>query len=136
LSKLIYLDVDDTVFENDYPSIGEPMLEVIEALKKEKAEGAQIILYTLRNAQETEPVVLALFALGLEVDGVDPNKPYYDEIWDDRSRHPREFQPEHQFFHGSINCMRCKKVIEPLTDFVGEGEKFWHQDCHKKRLTG
>ena len=48
MKKIIAVDFDGTIVEDEYPDIGNPIFETIDRLKIERAGGAQIILWTCR----------------------------------------------------------------------------------------
>jgi hydroxymethylpyrimidine pyrophosphatase-like HAD family hydrolase len=96
--KIIASDFDGALCENKFPQIGEPKLKVIEALKKEKENGAKIILWTCREGSMLLEAVEWCKNLGLEFDAINDNlestvswmgynsrKIYATEYWDDRA---------------------------------------------------
>lgn len=97
--KVIAVDFDGVLFEADaWPNIGEPIRANIEALQKERRDGALLILWTCRTGHELDAAVAACFDIGLEFDAVNENLPELiekfggdcrkvcaDEYWDDRA---------------------------------------------------
>ena len=52
---MIYaIDFDGTLCSNAWPDIGEPNTEVIRFLKREQANGAELILWTMREGETLE----------------------------------------------------------------------------------
>ena len=100
--KIIAVDFDGTLFENKWPDIGEPIMEVIDYVKKEQAAGSKIILWTCRSGME---LVNALYYCKkycivfdavnknlpeiVEKYGVDARKIYADVYIDDMSYNHR-----------------------------------------------
>lgn len=99
MRKVIAVDFDDTLFTDDYPFVGDPIIRVIEAVKEEQKRGSKIILWTLRCGLPLERAVKACAQYGIHFDAVNENIPeviarwrgedsrkiYADEYWDDRA---------------------------------------------------
>ena len=96
--KVIAVDFDGTLFKTEYPTILEPIPGVVERAKREKANGAKLILWTCREGVELEEAVAACREQGIEFDAVncniperveawgsDPRKVGADEYWDNRA---------------------------------------------------
>ncbi len=96
--KIIAVDFDGTLCENDFPNIGAPRTEIIEKLLVEKRLGAKIILWTCRTDQQTKQAVEWCKERGLTFDAVNdnleeiktsfacnPRKIFAHEYWDDRA---------------------------------------------------
>lgn len=47
--RVIALDFDGTICENEYPKIGKPKMDVIQRALKEQEDGAALILWTCRE---------------------------------------------------------------------------------------
>jgi len=97
---IIAVDFDNTIVENEFPEIGEPLPGAFTWLKRWKDSGATLILYTLRSNHRTYGDVLTQAVefckeRGLEFDYVNENpeqsdwtdspKVYADYYIDDRS---------------------------------------------------
>jgi len=100
--RCIAIDFDGTLFEDNYPDVGPPIWRVINAAKKEKESGSELILWTTRRGPSLNAAVHACTSAGLEFDainkscqdwidywGEDTRKVGADEYWDDRSVNPR-----------------------------------------------
>lgn len=98
MRKAIAIDFDGCLFEAAWPSIGAPNLDVIQAARWEKENGAALILWTCRSGRPLEEAIAACRQYGLEFDavnanlperlqayGVDCRKVEADEYWDDRA---------------------------------------------------
>ncbi len=95
-SKVIAVDFDGTLVSHEYPEIGPEKPVVVEALRREKENGAHIILWTFRYGKELEAAVNWMEEKGIAPDSVNDNAPwlrhypsrkiFYHEIWDDRAR--------------------------------------------------
>lgn len=96
-SKVIAVDFDGCICSLDWPNIGTPNWEVIEALKKEKELGSKIVLWSCRCGALLQEAVDACNNWGIELDAVNTNVPEKleqydyidsrkisaDEYWDD-----------------------------------------------------
>ena len=103
-SKIIAVDFDGTLCTNNYPAIGDPVYETIEALKAEQIAGARVILWTCRVGERLEEALLWCGKYNIEVAEVNRNLPdiieifggdcrkiFAHEYWDDRAvRRPME----------------------------------------------
>lgn len=65
---IIAVDFDGTIVTHKYPEIGEPIPGAIEWLKRFQAEGAKLILWTMRSGAELEDAALYLMEMGVIVD--------------------------------------------------------------------
>lgn len=74
-SKIIAVDFDGTLCENNWPEIGEPRFGTIAYLLKEKKQGAKLILWTCRIGEMLEKAVEWCTEHGLEFDTVNENLP-------------------------------------------------------------
>ena len=70
------MDFDGTIFEDDFPNIGEPKLDVIEKLKEFIDTGlCEVALWTCREGEKLEEAIAACKEMGLEFDAVNENTP-------------------------------------------------------------
>lgn len=96
--KIIAVDFDGTLYTDDYPDIGEPIWRTINYCKKEKENGAILILWTCRNGADLTEAVELCERVGLTFDYVNENakesmfgyardsrKIYADEYIDDKA---------------------------------------------------
>lgn len=74
-NKIIAVDFDGTLCENNWPEIGEPKFGTITYLLKEKKQGAKLILWTCRVGEMLEKAVTWCAEHGLEFDAVNENLP-------------------------------------------------------------
>jgi len=95
--KVIAVDFDGCICKFAWPDIGEPNLEVIEALKEEKRNGTKIILWSCRCGELLDEAIKACSNWGISFDAVNENIPERlirygysesrkisaDEYWDD-----------------------------------------------------
>lgn len=56
-AKIIAIDFDGTIVEDDYPKIGTPRLFAFDTLKKLQMEGYRLILWTYRSGKTLEQAV-------------------------------------------------------------------------------
>lgn len=101
MRKVIAVDFDGTLFENAWPGIGAPRVNVIAAALQEQQNGAALILWTCRTGEALRAALKACEAQGLHFDAVndslpewkdsfdgDPRKIGATEYWDDRAVNP------------------------------------------------
>ena len=101
MRKVIAVDFDGTLFENAWPGIGAPRVNVIAAALREQQNGAALILWTCRTGESLRAALEACEAQGLHFDAVndslpewkdsfdgDPRKIGATEYWDDRAVNP------------------------------------------------
>lgn len=74
-NKIIAVDFDGTLCENNWPEIGEPKNEVITYLKNRQAAGDKLILWTCRVGEMLEKAVKWCIEQALEFDAVNENLP-------------------------------------------------------------
>jgi len=77
---IIAVDFDGTIVEHRFPHIGPPILNALKILKKLKAEGHILILWTYRSGGELEEAVKYCKRNGLEFNAV--NNSSMDEYSD------------------------------------------------------
>jgi len=75
MSKIIAIDFDGTLAEDNYPHIGEPIQANITRLKDEQANGAKIILWTCRRDCALENAVKWCAEHNIHFDAVNENLP-------------------------------------------------------------
>ena len=98
ISKIIAVDFDGCLVTNQYPDIGEPIIETISALKAEHENGAKIILWTCRRGKHLVDAVAWCVDQGIHLDAANRNLPevieafggdtrkiFTNEYWDDRA---------------------------------------------------
>lgn len=71
----IAVDFDGTIVENEYPSIGKPMLFAFETLKSLDKEGHKLILWTYRKGRELDEAVAFCKKNGIEFYAVNNDYP-------------------------------------------------------------
>lgn len=74
-NKIIAVDFDGTLCENNWPEIGEPKKEVITYPKSRQAAGDKLILWTCRVGEMLEKAVKWCVEQDLEFDAVNENLP-------------------------------------------------------------
>lgn len=79
-AKLIAVDFDGTIVENDYPGIGKPLPYAFEVLKQLQKDGHRLILWTFRFGRELHQAVDFCKKHGLEFYAV--NKSFPDEVFE------------------------------------------------------
>jgi hydroxymethylpyrimidine pyrophosphatase-like HAD family hydrolase len=102
LPYIVAVDFDDTLAETNFPDIIRPNLDLIEKLKKQRAQGTKIILWTSRDGYELVRAVHYCNKHGLNFDAVNENiqevkdltgndtrKVYANLYIDDKARIPK-----------------------------------------------
>lgn len=77
---IIAVDFDGTIVEHRYPKIGKALPNSIKVLKKLKAEGHILILWTYRSGDELNEAIKYCKKNGLEFDAINNNSK--DEVYD------------------------------------------------------
>jgi hypothetical protein len=70
---IIAVDYDGTLFEGDYPKIGNPIIEVIEKTKEFQQNGAELVLWTCREGLYLHEAIVRCREVGLEFDAINDN---------------------------------------------------------------
>lgn len=99
MRKIIAVDFDGVLCEDQWPQIGPEKKDNIELAKYRKQAGAALILWTCRCGEQLDEAVAWCRERGLEFDAVNENLPervaFYgtesrkisaDEYWDDKAR--------------------------------------------------
>lgn len=97
--KIIAVDFDGTLCENAWPEIGLPRLEVIGYVRKQREQGAKLILWTCREGPKLLDAIYWSALYGVYFDAVNTNLPssierfggdsrkiYADEYLDDKGK--------------------------------------------------
>lgn len=85
-NRIIAVDFDGTLCENEYPEIGIPHMDVIEYIKRRKAEGDKLILWTNRVNDKLDAAVQWSLEQGIIFDAVNDNLPEIVEAFGTNSR--------------------------------------------------
>jgi len=96
--KVMAVDFDGTLFENNWPEIGAPKPKIIQYVKDQQQQGTKLVLWTCREGQMLIDAVHACRNEGLYFDGInvnlqermdffhtDPRKIGAEEYLDDRA---------------------------------------------------
>ena len=73
--KIIAVDFDGTLCEDNWPEIGKPNKELITYLKDQQTVGNKVVLWTCRNGNRLLEAVTWCEKLGLQFDAVNENLP-------------------------------------------------------------
>lgn len=84
--KVIAVDFDGTLCENDFPRIGEAKLHVISALLQERDEGAKIILWTCREGRLLIEAQEWCLKQGLWFDAINESIPEWRSVYENSPR--------------------------------------------------
>ena len=84
---MIYaVDFDGTLCKNAWPDIGEANTALIEFLKREKADGAELILWTMREDGALDEALWWCWVHGLTFDAVNDNAESQKQRWGNNPR--------------------------------------------------
>jgi len=94
--KIIAVDFDGTLCENNWPNIGKAYVGVITKARIEQQNGARLILWTMREGETLDAAVAWCRERGLVFDAINDNLPemvdafktnprkiFATEYWDD-----------------------------------------------------
>ena len=104
--KIIAVDFDGTLCENEWPNIGAANFELIRYLKREQTKGSKIILWTCRSGERLEKAMEWCKCHDLTFDAINDNIPEAVEIFGGDSRKI--------FAHEYIDDSMCKKFDLPF----------------------
>lgn len=118
-NKIIGVDFDGTLsYTIKYPAIGEPIQEVLDYVKEEKAQGAYVILITMREGLFLKQAVEWCKEHGLEFDAVNDNLPHMKEFFDNNPR--KIFCNE---YLDDMNIGGIERVIQEIRKKKGTDER-------------
>lgn len=103
--KIIAVDFDGTLCENKWPEIGKPNREIIEYLKKERRNGAKLVLWTCRVESALQDAIRWCFTQGLVFNAFNTNLP---EVIEEFGSDARKI-----FAHEYIDDRMCKNFKLP-----------------------
>lgn len=83
---VVAVDFDGTLFEDNFPDVGEPKWEVINKVKKLKENGNILILWTCREDENLKKAILKCQEVGLIFDYINENLPERKIIYNNDSR--------------------------------------------------
>ena len=81
LPYIVAVDFDGTLCTNEYPEIGEPKRDVINAIKEYQSYGWKVILWTCRNHEALDNALEWCEKQGLNFDAVNTNLPEVQETF-------------------------------------------------------
>lgn len=97
LPPILAVDFDGCLCTNAWPHIGDPNFKAIYELKKRKARGCKLILWTCRAGEQLDEAVQWSAQWGIHFDAINQNLPevielfggdtrkiYANEYWDDK----------------------------------------------------
>ena len=84
--KIIAVDFDGTLCYSNWPELGDPNTALIEYLKRFRAQGHKLILWTCRAGEALDNAVDWCRDLGLVFDAVNDNLPEIVALYGNNSR--------------------------------------------------
>ena len=80
--SVVAVDYDGTLTtENAYPAVGTPNIRAVEIMKRFRALGGRVILWTLRTNKYLDDAVASMKSLGLEFDAVNDDDEICKKEW-------------------------------------------------------
>lgn len=76
MKKIIAVDCDGTLWENEFPKVGKMKQDIIDKVNKLKDSGAYIILWTCREGKELEEVKQICKDNNIQYDKINENAPW------------------------------------------------------------
>lgn len=73
MKYIVAVDYDGTLFTDSYPNRGEPVLPVFEKVKEFQRAGAEVILWTCREAGTLQEAIDRCREQGLQFDAINDN---------------------------------------------------------------
>ncbi|QTE71902.1 hypothetical protein JRC49_03445 [Clostridiales bacterium FE2011] len=122
LQKVIAVDFDGTLCEDDrWPEIGKANRGVIDALLREQANGAKIILWTCRAGEQLAEAVKWCTREGIVFDAVNANLPEHTELFggDSRKVHASEYWDDRSVIVGKDRISNLTAVIKGSRAYPG-----------------
>ena len=107
--KVIAVDFDGTLCEENWPGIGEPKTQMIEYLKELKLQGDKLILWTCRVDEKLDEAVDWCLDQGLIFDAVNDNLP---ELVAKYGGNPRKVFADIYLDDRAADCMFLEDVKE------------------------
>jgi hypothetical protein len=86
LPYIVAVDFDGTLFEDKFPEIGEPNIDLINKLIQKRREGQKVILWTCRTGKLLLNAVHYCLKYGLTFDAVNENIPEVKKLTGDDTR--------------------------------------------------
>ena len=112
ICKIIAVDFDGTLCENEWPNIGAANFELIMYLKREQRKGSKIILWTCRTGNKLKLALDWCTSHDLIFDAVNDNVPEAVESFGGDSRKI--------FAHEYIDDSMCTKFNLPFKTAIKE----------------
>ena len=81
MRKIIAVDFDGCLVESQWPEIGAPRWDVIDAVREERKKGAALILWTCRSGRYLDEAVDFCRKVGLLFDAVNDNLPEVVDLY-------------------------------------------------------
>ena len=155
--KIIAVDFDGTLCENEWPEIGEPNEELIWYLRKRQAEGDKLILWTCRVDDMLQRAVEWCYDYGLTFNAVNENLPeiienfgsdtrkiFANEYIDDRNTWPlKDDVADVLYLCDGKSCgdtcpstegCRHTSDISHAKNFVkGAYDSYWEKECFREK---
>jgi hydroxymethylpyrimidine pyrophosphatase-like HAD family hydrolase len=83
-SKIIAIDFDGTIVEDEYPRIGKPIIFAFETMLQLQKEGNRLILWTYRDGETLQEAINFCLKNGIQFYAI--NKNYAEEEFNEKTR--------------------------------------------------
>ena len=136
MNRIIAIDFDGTLFEDDYPNIGAPIRGIIARAKQEQANGAKLILWTLREKELLADAIMACALVELYFDAINANLPEEITLW---GHDPRKVAATEYWDDRAVKlktCVICKHAFKPAQDNDCYFCKCESSPCYGRMVTG
>lgn len=101
------VDFDGTLCEENYPYVGTPNYNLINYLKRRKARGDKLILYTMREGKDLEEALDFCESVNLKFDAVNDNLPVMQEKF---GNNPRKIFADYYIDNNNAICGIGRKL--------------------------
>ena len=137
MSKIIAVDFDGTLCENEYPEIGAPKKDVIGyILEQQKKNDAKLILWTNRSGEYLDKAIYWCLAYGIRFDEINKNLPeiikkfgndcrkiFANEYIDDKAIHPSQIVKVEDVEETDVDEQEIKDMLDKLIEAFFEDLK-------------
>ena len=112
--RIIAVDFDGCLCENNWPDIGDNNPEVVRAVLQEQAQGSKIILWTCRAGEKLDAALEWCAQRGIHFDAVNEHLPEMKEIFGNDTR--KIFATE--YWDDRAVCMPRRQPLNALADEI------------------
>lgn len=136
LQKVIAVDFDGTLCEDDcWPEIGKANRGVINALLREQANGAKIILWSCRTGEQLAEAVKWCTREGIAFDAINANLPEHIALYGDDCRkvHASEYWDDRSVIAHKDRISRLTAMIKGSRAYPGVETEWFDEGLRLRR---